>query len=205
MKNISGIILAGGRSTRMGADKAALAMSGIPLLERAAGLLTPFADDIVVVTRDRTKITHPIRVIPDEIPDRGPVAGLLSGLHAVRHARAIVIPVDLPLLTPGFLKYLIESSYGWDLTIPRWRDGMEPLVGVYAVGCGAALAASLSRGEDSLQSFILTTDLSVRFLEEPEIRQFGDPSRLFLNVNTPEDASLAESFLADTSGSSGQP
>lgn len=196
MRTYSGIVLAGGRSTRMGADKASLTIRNISLLDRAVALLEPLVDDVIVVTRAQERTAGRVRVVADEIRDRGPMAGLLTGLHAVRHPEALVVPVDLPLLPPAFLKYLAESSYGWDITVPRWRDGIEPLVGVYAVRCAPLMAAALRSGQGSMQDFVTATEVPIRFLEEPEVRQFGDPARLFFNVNTPEDARVVESLLA---------
>jgi len=184
----------------MGVDKSALTVRGVSLLDRAVALLTPLATDIIVVTRDREEMAGRLRFVADEIRDRGPMAGLLTGLHAARHPVAIVVPVDLPLLPPAFLRYLHASSHGWSITVPRWRGGIEPLVGIYAAGCAAALAAALGRGQDSMQEFVSSAGLPVRFVEESEVRQFGDPARLFLNVNTPEDVRVVDSLLAAVDG-----
>jgi len=189
----------------MGADKVALTVLGVSLLDRAVALLAPLTTDLIVVTRDRQETAGRLRFVADEIRGRGPMAGLLTGLRAVRHPAAVVVPVDLPLLPPAFLRYLYESSEGWDITVPRWRGGIEPLVGVYAAGCATALVAALGSGQDSMQDFVSSTALPVRFLEEPEVRQFGDPARLFLNVNTPEDVRVAESLLAAPVDGGGRP
>lgn len=196
---VSGIVLAGGRSTRMGVDKTMLAVLGVPLLRRALTLLDPLTDEVVVVTHDRNETVEGVRYVADELRDRGPMAGLLTGLRAMTGAKGVVIPVDLPLLPPALLTHLVETSAGWDVTIPRWREGLEPLVGVYTAACAPALAASLEQGRDALWEFVHHTDLQVRFLEEPEVRRFGDPALLFFNVNTPEDVGRAEALLAPAS------
>lgn len=184
----------------MGADKIAVAVCGVPLLRRALALLEPLADDVVVVTRDRSEAAAGLRYVADELPCRGPMAGLMTGLRAMRGPRGLVIPVDMPLLPPGLLRYLVDSSAGSTITVPRWRAGVEPLVGVYAAACAEALAEALENGRDSLVEFVTAAETQTRFLEEPELRQFGEPAEFFLNVNTPEDLRRAEALLAAAGG-----
>jgi molybdopterin-guanine dinucleotide biosynthesis protein A len=184
----------------MGVDKPAVAVGGVLLLDRAVALVAPLTPDLIIVTRDRQQTAGPLRVVADEIPGRGPMAALLTGLRAARYPAALVVPVDLPLLPSAFLRYLQEASAGWDITVPRWRGGVEPLVGVYAQACAPALAAALASGQQSLQRFVGSADLRVRFLEDSEVRRFGDPARMFFNVNTPEDAQAAEALLLTAPG-----
>ncbi|MBI3974854.1 MAG: molybdenum cofactor guanylyltransferase [Armatimonadetes bacterium] len=194
---ISGIVLAGGRGTRLGADKRAVVLLGVPLLERAVAILQSVADDVVIVTRDETGVFRRARILSDDVPDRGPVAGLLTGLRAIRHARAVVIPIDMPLLTARFLFYLSRVSMGWDITIPTWARRLEPLVGVYSTACAQLLERSLRRRRASVADFVRSADLPVRYLTDAEIMPFGDPAQLFLNVNRREDMETAEALLLE--------
>lgn len=194
MTAVSGILLAGGRGVRFRGDKRVARVRGVPLLDRTADLLGSVAEDVVVVTRNEAGLRGWWRCVQDEIPDRGPMGGLLTGLRAIRHERALVLAVDMPLVTVGFLTYLVEAEAEADITLPRW-ERVEPLVGVYARGCIPPLAASLEQGRDSLAEFVQTTALAVRFVGEEEIRRFGDPRHLFFNINTPEDVERAEVLL----------
>lgn len=194
MTAISGILLAGGRGLRFRGDKRMARVRGIPLLAWTAALLGSVAEDVVVVTRDEAGLRGRWRYVRDEIPDRGPMCGLLTGLRAVRHGRALVLAVDMPLVTVDFLKYLAEAGTEADITLPRW-ERIEPLVGVYARTCISPLAASLEEGRDSLGDFVQSTTLAVRFLGEEEIRRFDDPRHLFFNINVPEDVETAEVLL----------
>lgn len=194
---ISGMVLAGGRASRMGADKAAVEVLGIPLLRRAVELLEPVVDDLIIVTRDQTGVLGRARIISDEVKDRGPLGGLLSGLRAARHSRALVIPMDMPLLTVDFLRYLARASGGWEITVPRWTGGLEPLVSVYATACTGSLERFIARPSASARDFVRSTDFSVRYVDEGEVWQFGDPVRLFFNVNTTEDVQRAEAMLRE--------
>ena len=194
MSTVSGILLAGGRGVRFRGDKRIARVGGVPLLAWAAALLGSVADDVVVVTRDESGARGRWHYVRDEIPERGPMGGVLTGLRLVRHERALVLPVDMPLLTVDFLMYLRDAGAESDITVPRW-ERLEPLVGVYSGKCLESLEASLQRGEDSLGDFVRSTALTVRYISEEEVRRFGDPRRLFFNINVPEDVETAEALL----------
>ncbi len=194
MAEASGILLAGGRSERFRADKRIARVGGVPLLAWGAALVGSVADDVVVVTRDESGARGRWHYVRDEVPDRGPMGGLLTGLRVASHERAVVLPVDMPLLTVGLLIYLRDVSAEADITLPQW-ERLEPLVGVYSKTCIAPLEALLQRGEDSLGDFARTTTLTVRYVGEEEIRRFGDPRRIFFNINVPEDVETAEALL----------
>lgn len=193
---VSGILLAGGRGTRLGEDKRAVRILGTSLLDRAAALLESVADDVVIVSRDGGGGLGRARIIRDEIPDLGPVAGLLTGLRAIRHGHALVLPVDMPLLAPQFLAHLVLVSTGWDITVPQWIR-LEPLVGVYSAACLRPLEQYIRVRRASVADFVRSADLTVRYVPEEEIRRFGDPARLFLNVNDRVDLLRAAALLRD--------
>ena len=194
MSAVSGILLAGGRGVRFRGDKRTARVGGVPLLAWTAALQGSVADDVVVVTRDEAGARGRWHYVRDEIPERGPMGGVLTGLRIVRHERALVLPVDMPLLTVDFLTYLRDAGAEADITVPRWEH-LEPLVGVYSRKCLEPLEASLQRGEDSLGDYVRSTALTVRYISEEEVRRFGDPRRLFFNINVPEDVETAEALL----------
>ena len=196
MRSVSGLVVAGGASGRFGADKRSVRVAGITLLDRALGLLAAVSDDVMVGARDPAGVPDGVRVVPDPMPDRGPMAGILAGLRHARRARLVVIPVDMPMLTPSFLRFLTDADPDAAVTVPRWRAGLEPLVAVYHTSCATTLAELVARGTTAIHAFVTSTGLRVRRVDEPEILPHGDPARLFLNINTPEDLTLAERLLA---------
>jgi molybdopterin-guanine dinucleotide biosynthesis protein A len=212
MIGVSGLVLAGGRSARLGTDKRVVRLGGITLLDRATDLLAHVADDLMVAARslvedrglagERSDVRarspearRDIRIISDVLPDRGPMAGILAGLQQARRERVLVVPVDMPMLTPEFLRFLVEADPDAAVTVPLWRAGLEPLVAVYHAVCAPAMAALLARGTGAVHAYVTSTALRVRRVEEPDIRRHGDPARLFLNINTPEDLTRAEALL----------
>lgn len=200
MDRISGLVVAGGRSARLGTDKRALHLGGLTLLERAVALVAALSDD-VMIAMPQDGIEEKLgrlgtRVVTDPLPDRGPMAGILAGLQHARNQRLLVIPVDMPLLTIAFLRSLVERDPGAAVTVARWRMGLEPLVAVYDRSCAAELAALVGEGTTAIHAFISSTTLRVRIVEEPEIGGYGAPADLFLNINTPGDLTQAQRRLA---------
>jgi molybdopterin-guanine dinucleotide biosynthesis protein A len=201
--DVSGLVVAGGASARLGMDKRDVRLGGASLLERAAALLAAVSDDVMIAGPPLAGGN--VRLVRDPVPGRGPMAGILAGLQHARHARLLVIPVDMPLLTGPLLRFLVLRDVGAAITVPRWRAGMEPLVGVYHCACAGDLVDHVTRGTTALHAFIGATTLAVRFVEEPELRAYGEPERLFLNVNTPEDLTRAEWLLREPPPPPAQP
>ena len=149
----TGVVVAGGRSTRMGdRDKTVLDVAGVPMIRRVADRLLEATDELVVNCRadQRAAIADALsglepRFAVDEEPDRGPVAGIATGLRAAGGGRAAVVAADMPLLDPDLLSYLFARAEGRDAAVPRPGDWFEPLHAVYrpdpmADACEAALA-----------------------------------------------------------------
>lgn len=176
-------------------DKRALVLGGMSLLDRALQTIDRLVDDVIVVTHGEEGTIGRARVVRDDVPARGPLGGLLTGLRRIRHLRALVVPVDMPVLAEDLLAYLGGASVGWDITVPRWRGGVEPLVGVYATRCAPHIEQFLRWPSASARDFVRTVDLKVRFVGEAEVRRFGNPGEAFFNANTPEDLWEAERLL----------
>jgi molybdopterin-guanine dinucleotide biosynthesis protein A len=158
---------------------------------------------VVIVTRDEQEVRGRWHYVRDEIRDRGPMGGLVTGLRHIRHERAVVLPIDMPLMTVGFLIYLRDAGMETDITVPRW-ERVEPLAGVYSRACVEHLSAALQRGADSMGDFVQSTALPVRYIGPEEISRFGDPRRIFFNINHPEDLPKAEALMrGEAPGGSG--
>ena len=178
----TGVILAGGASRRMGRDKALLEIEGETLVARAARLLAEVCGEVLIADRG----TGPASV-PDG-PGRGPAAGILGAARARPGWSLLVLAVDLPFVPVPLLKELARSEVDLpDLVIPSWSDGVEPLCAVYGPAALAVLEERVGQGRLDLWSLPDTPGLAVRRLGEEELRRFGEPARMFLNLNRPED------------------
>lgn len=192
---IAAAVLAGGAAIRMGGEKAGTLLAGRPLISYPLAALREAGLDPFVVT----KTDRPVDAIPglENItvviePDR-PRHPLLGILEAIRHAGGrpvIVTGCDLPLLTPGYLRWLTDLDGG--TVVPRVDGFLQPLAARY----GPDAAAAVERGvESGASAKAVITGLDATVIEEDELRRFGDPARTFANVNTPEDLAAIERRL----------
>jgi molybdopterin-guanine dinucleotide biosynthesis protein A len=180
-----GFVVAGGLSTRMGRDKALLPWQGSTLLDHAIARLAAVCSDVRILCGSAPRYEdRGRRVVVDAIPDGGPLAGVAAGLESAGDAPGLYLGVDLPLVTVALLAALLEMEDA-DAAVPVTPGGPEPLCAVYRPGCRAAVRARLAAGDRKMTSF--WPDVRVRTLEGSALAAFGDPRRIFRNVNAPAD------------------
>src|SRR3970040_2578979 len=128
----SGIVLAGGKSKRMGLDKRLIMFSGMNLLELSIKRLKGITEEVLVVMGEEENLDiEDARCVLDVEKNRGPMVGLFSGLYEMKNLYGLVTPLDTPLLTSEFLNYLKENAIGYDVTVTSWERRIEPLIAVY--------------------------------------------------------------------------
>ncbi len=193
LANVSAAVLVGGASSRMGRDKARLAIAGVACATRIASLLDELFEDLLLVGGDPPE-EAPGRRVPDVTGPSCGLRGVVGALESAREERVLLVATDLPLLTPDLLLALIA----WpevDALVARDAHGRQPLCGIYRKR--SALAAErerLSQGKlalagwlDALDAHSLPTDVMTSF----------DPDGVALsNLNTPADLALAERLLS---------
>jgi molybdopterin-guanine dinucleotide biosynthesis protein A len=198
----AGLVLCGGRSRRMGADKAALPFGDETLLARVVRIVGTLCDELWLVARDGQRLP-PVRhrgaepdVARDPADGLGPLAGIAAGLRAMTAERAFVVSCDSPLLEPALIRRLLELSRGFVAAVPRVGGYLVPTTAVYSRALLPAAEALLARGE--LRPRTLVLEPGVRIVEEPELRAV-DPELLSLcDCDTPDAyrALLARAGLA---------
>jgi molybdopterin-guanine dinucleotide biosynthesis protein A len=194
---VVGFAVAGGRSTRMGRDKAGLPWGPSDLLDHTITRLAAVTPDVRILSGPTVRYADRGRpVLPDVIADAGAMAGLLTALRALPDGgRALLLAVDLPLVTDSLLRGLLAAlSPEVDAVVPLTAVGPEPLCAVYAVRCRAAVERAVVAGRFKMTAF--WPDVRVGEIAADELRAFGDPARLFLNVNSPEDLRRAQAFAS---------
>ena len=180
-----GFVVAGGLSTRMGRDKALLPWEGSTLLDHAIARLAAVCRDVRILCGPSPRYEDRGRpLVVDAIPDGGPLAGIAAGLESAGDAAGLYLGVDLPLVTVALLAALAAMEDA-DAIVPVTPGGPEPLCARYGPGCRAAVRVRLAQGERRMTSF--WPDVRVRTLEGDALAAFGDPRRIFHNVNAPED------------------
>jgi molybdopterin-guanine dinucleotide biosynthesis protein A len=211
------LILAGGRSRRMGQEKIWLPLGAdadaVPLIERVVARLRPLAEEFLFSANAREPFDAlvsslhsqgiPAQVVSDRYPGAGPLAGLHAGLTAARCELLLAVAGDMPFINPALMRHLVALMPGFDAVVPELphpRSGepvREPLHALYRRSCLEAVAARLAAGERPMVSFL--SDVRVRIVAPDEIRDFDPDFRSFFNVNTPEDWHAAEQLLATES------
>lgn len=191
-------VLAGGRSSRMGRDKAFLEWHGQTLLQRALELARSVAEDVRIVGL-REKFANFAPVVEDIYAGRGPLGGIHAALTTSSSELNLVIAIDTPLLAPEFLRYLIEQaeSAGTVVTAPRVRGKTQPLCAVYRREFAAIAAAALEAGNNKIEP--LFASVTQRIIDEPELAKLAFDPEMFDNLNTPEEWQRARRPPAATS------
>jgi len=197
MASVMGFVIAGGKSLRMGRDKAFLDMGGRGLLAHALGLAGTAADGVRIVG-DRERFSAYGAVVEDIFVDHGPLGGIHAALRASQVELNLMLAVDLPLVRPEFLQYLVTQAGGGDavVTVPRCGGHYQPLCAVYRRSFAEVAERALLEGKNKIDPLFAT--VPVRILEEEELAQRGFGSEMFHNVNTPEDLEKVRELFASS-------
>jgi molybdopterin-guanine dinucleotide biosynthesis protein A len=185
---LAGVVLCGGRSARMGVDKATITFEGTTLLERALARLDAVCDPVLIAAGDAPRSVAGRLSVADPVPGAGPLGGLVAALRASPHRLLAVVAVDLPWIDPRLIRMLAARIGDGDVAVCETARGIEPLHAVYATSMLAAAEAALAGSDRSLRRLIEESE-AVR-LTESEWRDAGISDRFARNVNTPQD--LAE-------------
>ncbi len=195
---VIGAVLAGGRSRRMGSDKATLELGGLTLVRRAVDILRETGLETALVLRAHQPVpltAHTIGVIRDEVADAGPLGGLHALLQWLPGEWALVASCDQPFLAPELLRELLaQARDDVDAVVGRPADLMEPLPGLYRRTCLPAVEGALARGERSFRD--LLSSLRVRAVPVETLRRCDAQLFSYVNVNTPDDLSRARVTVA---------
>lgn len=199
MPNVcSAIVLAGGKSSRIGTDKAELKILGdTPLIQTVVRILQTISDDVIVVTQGPKYPDLNVTWKSDTYHNAGPLAGIHAGLLAAKNNYALVVACDMPFLSSQLLKYMVSLPQKYDILIPKLKTGVEPLHAIYSRRCLSHIEKRLK--EHRYQTLDLINDVNVRYLSERFIRKLDPHLRSFYNVNTWENIREAEGIYSTLS------
>jgi molybdopterin-guanine dinucleotide biosynthesis protein A len=183
--DLCAVILAGGRSSRMGMNKALLDFGGKPLIAVLVDRIRPLTKQILISSNDSSCYEFlDLPIIADRFRGHGPLAGLHSAMLWNKSLFYMALACDLPNLQIRLLRKLALLAEGYDAAIPRTSDGVaHPLCAVYSRTCLPALEDSLLKGTNRVLT-VLESSLSIRWVD-PDEGQFKDDD--LANINTPED------------------
>ena len=187
---LSGFVLAGGKSTRMGQDKAAVTLNGRTLLEHALAALREVCRDVAILGKyDLYGALAP--VYEDIFPGCGPLGGIHAALSNSQTQYNLIIGVDTPFLAPGLLAYLAQraTATGAVVTTPEIDDYQQPLCTVYSLDFLDIAEHALRVGNYKIVPLFPRERTLV--IKETELKRFAFPADMFDNLNTPEDLARA--------------
>ncbi|MGH7332011.1 MAG: molybdenum cofactor guanylyltransferase [Candidatus Rokuibacteriota bacterium] len=193
---VTGVIQAGGRSTRMGGEpKALITVGGQRIIERVMHAVASAVDDVLVVTNTPDLYAFlGVPMVPDAFPDHGSLGGIYSGLQAASGDAAFTVACDMPFLSPAVVRLVVARAGQADVVIPRVGGQLQALHALYARACLPHVEERLRAGQLKIAGFF--EHVSVLEIPEEELAGLGDPARAFMNVNTPDELERARA-LAD--------
>jgi molybdopterin-guanine dinucleotide biosynthesis protein A len=186
-RDIGIFILAGGKSTRMGRDKAFVEFEGRTLLARALALARSITPNVSIVG-NREKFAAYATVVEDVYRDRGPLGGIHAALLASQTDLNLMLAVDMPFVTQVFLQYLViaaKQAFDALVVVPRSAGRLQPLCAIYRGGFARQAEESLSVGKNKIDHLFPAVPNCI--IEETSLEAAGFSSVLFRNLNTPEE------------------
>ena len=183
-KDITGIILAGGQSRRMGADKGLLRFRGKRLADHSIEAVKPLCNEILIIANNKSYHDFGYPVYEDLVSSKGPLAGILTGLtHSVTDLN-IILSCDSPFVNTPMLGHLLNYAGEYDAVVPRYMDRMYPLTAVYRKQSCSILEKQLQNGELRVQDVI--RKLNSKLVDLDPALPFLT-TETFMNMNTQED------------------
>jgi molybdopterin-guanine dinucleotide biosynthesis protein A len=193
---LSVVIQAGGRSSRMGKDKALVLLDGRPLVEYVITSAAGLGAETLITTNSPAQLARfGLPLVSDPVPGAGALFGLQTALHAASGSHILLIACDMPFLQRPVLEDLAALAPQADVVAPVIEGRFEPVLATYSrVRCLQAVERALEAGERRMISFF--PQVEILALDEPHLRSLDPELISFFNINTPEDLHRAEAMLA---------
>jgi molybdopterin-guanine dinucleotide biosynthesis protein A len=194
---ITGVIQAGGRSTRMGGEpKALLELGGKRIVERVVDALGAVMNDLLVVTNTPERYAFlNLPMVADRYPEGGALGGIFTGLAAAGGDAAFTVACDMPFLHPDVVRLVLARAGDADVVIPRVDGQYETMHALYAKACLAPMEARLRAGQLKIVGFF--PDVRVLEIGAAPVARHRAPEIAFMNVNTPDELAKARALAAE--------
>jgi len=190
INNCTAVILTGGESKRMGADKASVVLAGQSLLGHVLAQIEPLFSDILISVREqRLDIAYP--QIVDGAEDRGPMVGIKAALEQVKTDWVFVIACDMPFVSMGLIQHLAGLRSQHDVVVPFAFDRPQPLFGFYHKTCLPLMQDRMKQGKRSM--IRLLDDLDTCLLSEQQVKAIDPELKSLLSLDSLEDVKKVES------------
>ena len=186
IKDVTGVILAGGKSSRYGRNKSFVKVNGIPLIERVIREVKNVFQDVIIITNTPDEYAYlNFPMFEDLIKGLGPLGGIYTGLRSLQTGSGFFVACDMPTISQKLIKYMVGNRRDHDVVIPRIAGRLEPLFALYSQRCLPPIKTLIDARQYQIFGFL--GEVSVRYIEEEEIRPIDCELRTFFNINRPEE------------------
>ena len=197
--DVTGVLLAGGKSRRMGQDKRLLSVGDETLYTRSLSVLRAiFERVVVVVAQDSPLVASDAPVLRDVIPHCGSLGGLYTGLKEARTQWVFAVACDMPFLDPGTIWHFTSLKGEGDVIMAKLRNGFQPMHALYHRNCLPIMEGLIHAQDFKIHRLADHPALRVRIVTPEELSRFDPEGRSFYNVNTPADLAAARSLFDQT-------
>ena len=186
-QNMTGIILSGGKNSRMGVNKAFIEINGVRLINRILSVYRKIFSEIIIVTNEPLAYDEfsDTTIVTDIFKGKGSLGGIYTGLFYARHDYAFVAACDMPSLNQAFILFMMEQIDRYEIVVPEVPEGFQALHAIYSRRCLPAIKKMILA--DRLKIAGLFKEVRSLKLTSDKIKPFNPDGRLFLNINTPEE------------------
>ncbi len=199
MIQVTGVILAGGKSRRMGRDKAFLPFGKGVLIERVIEVVRAVTDDLLLITNTPEQYQRfGLPMVSDVIPEAGSLGGIYTGLVHAKTPYSLALACDMPFVKPAFLRFLCDMAGEADVMIPKNAEDFQPLCAVYAQACREPIRQRIEAGRLKITGFF--DQVRVRVIEGEVLARYDPHDVMFFNANTPEEYEKARQMLEELGG-----
>lgn len=190
--DVTGILLAGGKSRRMGEDKRFLLIGEQTLFERTLAVLQSIFQTVcVVIAQDSPPLEAEVPVVRDLVAGCGSLGGLYTGLKQAHTEYVFVVACDMPFLNPTLVRYMVSLKDKADIVMVRLEQGLQPTHALYSRRCLPVIEGMLHARQLKIQYLATHPSLHTRLVAESELRKIDHEGLSFINVNTPADLDAA--------------
>ena len=194
---VTGVLLAGGKSRRMGEDKRFLSVGERTLFDRSLAVLRSLFETVfVVIAQDSPALQSEVPVLRDLIPDCGSLGGLYTGLKQAITPYVFVVACDMPFLNPAAVRYVVEAKGDHDVVMAKLETGLHPMHALYHRRCLPVMEDLMKTRDLKIQRLANHPALRVQLITQAELEAIDPLGRSFYNVNTPSDLETARLIQA---------
>ena len=185
-RNVTGLILLGGKSSRYGSNKALVEIEGVRLVDRVAGVMKSIFHRVLLLTNTPEEYAYlQLPMVEDLIKDLGPMGGIHTGLMTMSDEAGFIVACDMPFLSERLIRHMVDVRDDFDAVVPRMDWMLEPLHALYSKKCLPAIQEAIGQHQHQIAKCFAR--MRVRYVDEEELRLWDQGLRSLFNINKPED------------------